>query len=503
MKKTTFANLLAIAALAVTAVSCSSEDAADNALQGNGTAITMQPYITGVSGRASHVASTKDLGHDFHKYGFSVWVNVREGATNRTKAYMTDQKVTYNAATSEWTYAPIKFWPTEADTNLDFYPIWKGVPGTSDEKNIQIYEQANGNIPHTTFYVNSAVKNQSDFIWASPILGAERSSYVAQPVNFQFNHATTAFEFALKVVGIDESVTRVAVENVTLSGHFAPKAYINAKATTLEEAWTYENDYDPIRSYTISDPDEEIYVGAEPDATGADYYKKGEMVNITRSGSVLKNPADESLGYYKGTMMLLPYSNDYTVSFTYSVYSWPTAADKTANNSNYIKKTFTVSRDVDDVELKLGYLYQSLITLNLLPIEFGASLQDWNIVTRVLNFPEGSTPTPPTPPADTKVTSITLDKTTAEIDVDGTVTLIATVSPSDATNKALQWTSSDATKATVDQTGKVTGVAAGTVTITAAAKDGSGKSASCTVTVKAAPGNTTEQLEDGGNIFGI
>ena len=84
------------------------------------------------------------------------------------------------------------------------------------------------------------------------------------------------------------------------------------------------------------------------------------------------------------------------------------------------------------------------------------------------------------------VTSVTLDKTTAEIDVDGTVTLTATVAPEDASNKKLEWTSGDTTKATVDQTGKVTGIAAGTVTITATAKDGSGKSATCTVTVKAA-----------------
>lgn len=81
------------------------------------------------------------------------------------------------------------------------------------------------------------------------------------------------------------------------------------------------------------------------------------------------------------------------------------------------------------------------------------------------------------------VTSVTLDKTTAEIGIDKTVTLTATVNPTDASDKTIEWTTNDKTIATVDQTGKVTGVAAGEVTITATAKDGSGKSATCTITV--------------------
>lgn len=51
------------------------------------------------------------------------------------------------------------------------------------------------------------------------------------------------------------------------------------------------------------------------------------------------------------------------------------------------------------------------------------------------------------------------------------------------TNSALTWTSSNPSIATVDQSGKVTPVAAGTTTITATAQDGSGVSGSCKVTV--------------------
>jgi len=64
-----------------------------------------------------------------------------------------------------------------------------------------------------------------------------------------------------------------------------------------------------------------------------------------------------------------------------------------------------------------------------------------------------------------------------------TKTLSVTVEPGTATNKTLNWNSSDTGVATVDSSGKVTAVAAGTSKITATAADGSGKSASVTVTV--------------------
>ena len=82
------------------------------------------------------------------------------------------------------------------------------------------------------------------------------------------------------------------------------------------------------------------------------------------------------------------------------------------------------------------------------------------------------------------VSSIKLDKTSASILRGKTVTLKATVSPSDAGNKAVSWSSSDKKIATVDSKGVVKGVAKGTATITATAKDGSGVKATCKITVK-------------------
>jgi len=62
-------------------------------------------------------------------------------------------------------------------------------------------------------------------------------------------------------------------------------------------------------------------------------------------------------------------------------------------------------------------------------------------------------------------------------------TLTATVEPSNATNKAVVWSSGNAAVATVDQNGVVTAVGKGYTTITATAADGSGKSDSLYVYV--------------------
>ena len=88
-----------------------------------------------------------------------------------------------------------------------------------------------------------------------------------------------------------------------------------------------------------------------------------------------------------------------------------------------------------------------------------------------------------TEPPTVSVTSVTLDKTSLALDVGGSDTLTATVEPDNATTKTVTWSTSNENVATVDQNGNVKAVGAGTATITAVASDGSGKTATCEVTV--------------------
>ena len=83
------------------------------------------------------------------------------------------------------------------------------------------------------------------------------------------------------------------------------------------------------------------------------------------------------------------------------------------------------------------------------------------------------------------VTGVSLNTSTLNLVENETGTLTATVEPSNATNKDVTWESSNTSVATVDATGKVTAIGAGTATITVTTEDGS-KTATCAVTVTAA-----------------
>ena len=81
------------------------------------------------------------------------------------------------------------------------------------------------------------------------------------------------------------------------------------------------------------------------------------------------------------------------------------------------------------------------------------------------------------------VTSITLDETSLVLVVDATKKLIPTISPSNADDKSVAWSSSNEDVATVTKTGLVVAISAGTATITCSANDGSGVKARCVVNV--------------------
>ena len=110
-------------------------------------------------------------------------------------------------------------------------------------------------------------------------------------------------------------------------------------------------------------------------------------------------------------------------------------------------------------------------------------------------------PLPPTPPAPTtvSVTGVSLNKTSLSLVEGGSESLTATVSPDNATNKAVSWKSSDTGVATVDGSGKVTAVKAGSTTITVTTTDG-GKTATCSVTVTSKTVSVTGVKLDNGKL---
>ena len=112
-----------------------------------------------------------------------------------------------------------------------------------------------------------------------------------------------------------------------------------------------------------------------------------------------------------------------------------------------------------------------------MPVETAPSTE-----TTVTEKPS-TTPKPTVKPV-VKVTSVSLNANSVILNRGKKTTLRATVTPSNATNKKIAWTTSNSRVATVTQSGVVTAKAKGTAYIKASALDGSKKYRQCKVAVK-------------------
>lgn len=95
------------------------------------------------------------------------------------------------------------------------------------------------------------------------------------------------------------------------------------------------------------------------------------------------------------------------------------------------------------------------------------------------------------------VTGVRLDKSALTLSAGGTARLTAIISPENATDKSVSWISGSPDVASVDSSGNITAVSAGTAVITVTAKDG-GSKASCTVTVRKDTGSGSGSGSTGG-----
>lgn len=91
------------------------------------------------------------------------------------------------------------------------------------------------------------------------------------------------------------------------------------------------------------------------------------------------------------------------------------------------------------------------------------------------------------------VENVTLDKTSASLEVGETEQLTATVKPADAANKSVRWKSNDENVVSVDANGKLTAISSGMATVTVTTEEGN-FTALCKVTVTN-PDDTTTDTE--------
>ena len=210
----------------------------------------------------------------------------------------------------------------------------------------------------------------------------------------------------------------------------------------------------------------------------------GEAKTLTPSSGNYTIPAEEVTGDIE--INIATSAKEYTI--TYKI-DGATVSDDAALNA--VSK-FTIESDtfaLPQPTAKAGYTFKgwfsnSGMTTEIASIEKGTKKN----ITVYGAWEENSNVTPQ-PGDKVAVTKVTLNAASGSIKVGGTVKLTATVTPDNATNKTVTWASKDTSIATVKD-GVVTGVKAGTTTITATAD---GKTAEYKVTVTAASSTTKKQ----------
>lgn len=190
-------------------------------------------------------------------------------------------------------------------------------------------------------------------------------------------------------------------------------------------------------------------------------YKDGfRPGTITAKYTIIQEPkltltASPSSGEVKsGTIVTLTAKSNGNVVYGTNIYYTTNGKNPTTNSSKYTSSGIVIDSDC-----------------TLKAIAYKDGYEESNILTQKYTIEK------------IKVTGITLNLTNVPLKKGETQQLIATVSPSNATNKNVKWTSNKTAVATVSTNGLITAKSLGNATITCKATDGSGKYATCDVTV--------------------
>ena len=151
----------------------------------------------------------------------------------------------------------------------------------------------------------------------------------------------------------------------------------------------------------------------------------------------------------------------------------PTKVSELENDKNYL--TSVPSEFVTDTELQeKKYATESFVSNKIAEAQLGGSCLLTEVTITIDEDGEEETTVP--------VTKLELDYTSVELEVGQGMQLACSVLPSNATNNAITWSSSDSTKVKVEE-GYITALASGNATITAKSVENSSITASCLVTV--------------------
>ena len=552
-KKLLFGATVAAVLASCSSDDLSVQTAAKQETQGLENAVSFEAYSQRSLTRAGAVGAMDNDQLKTNGFGvFGYYTDMNEYDQTSTPNFMYNQKV----SGAGWTYEPVKYWPNEYGNKaqsddvdkLSFFAYAPYVENTPSTGKVEAGEDLVGITGFTrntaagdpyVKYVGSldptkcvdlcwgVVDPSADQDWNIINGGSQRMSAgmpwlnvqrpqksLGQKMKFVFKHALSQLN-----VQIDADVntnqhgqgaeldanTKVFVRSVTFSG-FAMKGALNLNN---EEAGTpnwkgYNCSNEPLlaEEYTI-------YDGMKDGKEGTGYTASNEKVTglnktIIQSKKWSEQAATEGVtktaknlfnGAVNDPIYVIPTGDDMTVTIVYDIETKDanlagTVSDlETAGVSieNKISKTITLTSG-DAMKLEAGKKYTIQLHLGLSQVEFDATVSDW------ADGASGEAWLPANGQGDIYPLTIAIsgdDAITAASNYAGQLT--ATVTPDNATDKTVTWSSSNPNLLKVDANGNVTlaggiPLAGADVTITATSNADGSISDSKIITVKPALG---------------
>ena len=212
MYKKFFMGIAAMAAL--TLVSCSSDDL--NSLSDNSSkneAISFDGYLgrsaVAVNGSRGSVATKDKLigeGKGFGVFGYYNSSDTHNSTEQPFNANLfTNEHVTCLSAGTNWTYSPLKYWPTKGHIDfLAYAPYY----------NAETFE----NTYHLKFTVSPTIAEQTDLLWAKADGQTMAKNSGSNKVTFKFNHALSKLGYSVKLNGTCSSDATITLKKITLAG---------------------------------------------------------------------------------------------------------------------------------------------------------------------------------------------------------------------------------------------------------------------------------------------
>lgn len=341
-------------------------------------------------------------------------------------------------------------------------------------------------------------------------------SYESSKTDVATVNASTG-EVTIKGVGTTTITATANDGKTTKAARYTVTVAQAEPAVTLSAIRTSLQGDDTVRTFklTVTAP---AYVAASDITVTGTVDGTSDTVTTTKNGNVYQVLLPDETKDYTFTAKVAA-STNYKAAASNEVYVAVTKQGE-------VKKTYKIECDTAVITFPEGnpstldkVEYRSNVTATAKPAPAGQVFDKWEVTGLTLTADElkanplvfqmpGNNVTlkatykakpvdPDDPNQPVAVTGVSLNTNTLELIAGEDATLIASVQPGKATNKNVTWASSDDAVATVDATGKVVAVAAGTAKITVTTTDG-GKTAICDVTVTAAssgPVTTTKILD--------